>query len=610
MHGDFWGEKNMSIKKEKLEKEVNLLRRRIDCAMGRAECDLIIRGATVADLLNGALLESVDIAIDSGAIVDIGRDIRAKAKAEHKARAGIYVPGFIDSHVHIESSFLSPAGFSDLVIPHGTTTAIVDPHEIANVAGTAGIDYMLKASEDLPLDVRFMLSSCVPASDFESSGATLDAEALAPYFENERVLGLAEVMDVPAVLNCKEDMLRKLALARLTGKTIDGHAPLLAGPELSAYAAAGVRSDHEGSTPVEMIDRMARGIAVNLREGSAAQNVEGLFPGLNESNSLEAMFCSDDAGADDVVVKGHVSRGLRKAVSLGANPLRALAMASLNVARHYGIREKGLLAPGFAADMVCLKDLKNFEALEVWSRGNLVAEEGHLLQAAKATPIPETILQSVHLPLVRAEDFAIKVEGEAHVIGIIPGQIITKHLVETLKTDAAGQFDPKRNPGVVKIAVLERHSGTGNIGLGWIKGYVADGSLMQGAIATSVAHDAHNVIVAGDSDADMAQAVNTVRDIGGGMCIVKAGQVIATLRLPIAGLMSDLPAVVLAEQKAAFRETALRELSIAKGVNPAMTLSFMALTAIPEIRITDRGLFDFKKLCFIGSSSGHLGSMH
>lgn len=599
----------MSITKEKVNEEVKRLKRRIDCALGREVCDLIVRGATVADVANGVLVKDVDIAIDSGSIVDIGKEIRAKAKLEHKAKEGIYVPGFIDSHVHIESSFLSPSGFSDLVIVHGTTTAIVDPHEIANVAGTAGIDYMMKASDGLPLDIRFVLSSCVPASDFESSGATLDAKSLAPYFENERVVGLAEVMDVPAILSCKDDMLKKIAMARLAGKVVDGHAPLLTGTELSAYAASGVRSDHEGSTPKELTERFFRGIAANLREGSAAQNIEGLFKGLNEFNWSRAMFCTDDAGADDVIVNGHVVRALRKAVSLGLNPMKALAMGSINVAQHYGIREKGLLAPGYAADIVCVKDLKDFDVLEVWSRGELVAQEGQLLKVATPIPVPVALRHTVNLRHVGPEDFEMTIKGEEHVIGVIAGQIITKHMKKTLVTDKDGHFDPKKNPGVAKIAVLERHHNTGNIGLGWIEGYVDSTALMQGAIATSVAHDAHNVIVAGDNDADMAQAVNTVRDIGGGMCIVKAGQVIATLQLPIAGLMSDMSAVLLAQQKKAFRETAQKELSIAKGVNPVMTLAFTALTAIPELRITDRGLFDFKSFSFVSKEQRHLGHM-
>ncbi len=599
----------MPIAKEKVNEEVKRLKRRIDCALGREPCDLIIRSAQVADIINGVLLDGVDIAIDSGRIIDIGKNIRAKAKLEHKARDGVYVPGFIDSHVHIESSFLSPSGFSDLVVVHGTTTAVVDPHEIANVAGTAGIDYMLKASEGLALDVRVMLPSCVPASNFESSGATLDAESLAPYFENERVLGLAEVMDVPAVLSCQEDMLKKIAMAHLAGKVIDGHAPLLSGSELSAYAASGVRSDHEGSTSEELTNRFSRGIAVNLREGSAAQNVEGLSTGLNDYNWARTMFCTDDAGADDVVVNGHVVRALRKVVSLGLDPIKALAMGSYNVAKHYGIHEKGLLAPGYVADIVCVKDLKDFAVLEVWSKGEMVAQDGQLLKAATAIAVPVALRHTVNLPHVSPKDFEIKPQGEAHIIGVVPGQIITKHIKKTLAVNQDGQFDAKDNPGIVKIAVLERHHGTGNIGLGWIEGYVGKGALMQGAIATSVAHDAHNVIVAGDNEEDMAQAVNTVRDIGGGMCIVKDRQVIATLQLPIAGLMSDMSAVGLAQQKKAFREIAERELSIAKGVNPVMTLSFMALTAIPELRITDRGLFDFTSFSFVSEEQRHIAHM-
>lgn len=584
---------------EKLQKEVSLLRRRIDCAMGRALCEVLIKKATIADVANGKIIHDVDIAVDAGCIVDIGRHLKARALHVREAREGIYVPGFIDSHVHIESSFLSPAGFSDLVLPFGTTTAVVDPHEIANVAGKAGLDYMLKVSASVPLDVRFMLSSCVPASPFESSGATLAAEDLEPYFQNERVLGLAEVMDVPAVLSGNEDMLKKLALARIYGKVVDGHAPLLFGPELAAYATAGVRSDHEGSTPKELQERLAKGVFVNMREGSAAQNVADLAPGVNDMNWAGVMLCSDDAGADDVSVNGHVNRALKKAVSCGINPLRALAMAGINAARHYGIKDKGLLAPGFVADMVCVQDLKDFCVLEVWRAGKVVAQDGMLLQKAQSEAVPESLLSTMHLEKVSPEAFAFKPKATSSVIGVIPGQIITERREKTIRSDLEGFFDARLNPGIVKIAVLERHHATGRIGLGLIDGYTAEGSFMEGALATSVSHDAHNIIVAGDSDADMALAVNTVRDMGGGMCAVKKGSVIATLALPIAGLMSDQPALSVAQKKCLFREAAVRELSIAEGVNPAMTLSFMALTAIPQIRITDRGLFDAEKFAFI-----------
>ena len=587
---------------EKLKKEVNLLRRRVDCAMGRSLCDVLVKKATIADIANGRIVHDVDIAVDSGYIVDIGRHLKARALHVRQAREGIYVPGFIDSHVHIESSFLSPAGFSDLVLPFGTTTAVVDPHEIANVAGQTGLDYMLKASAEIPLDVRFMLPSCVPASPFESSGATLSAKDLEPYFQNDRILGLAEVMDVPAVLSGNEDMLKKLALARLSSKVVDGHAPLLFGQELDAYAAVGVRNDHEGSTPEELQERLAKGISVNMREGSAAQNVAGLAPGVNDTNWVGVMLCSDDAGADDVLANGHVNRALKKAVSRGIAPLRALAMAGINAARHYGIKDKGLLAPGFVADMVCVQDLQDFRVLEVWRGGKVVAQDGMLLQQAPVLAVPETLLSTMQLEKVCPATFAFKSKATSSVIGVIPEQIITERLERTIRLDENGFFDAQLNPGIVKIAVLERHHATGRIGLGLVEGYTTRGAYMDGAIATSVSHDAHNIIVAGDSDADMAQAVNVVRDMGGGMSVVKKGRVVATLALPIAGLMSDLPALTLAQKKRFFRETAIRELSIAKGVNPAMTLSFMALTAIPQIRITDKGLFDAEKFSFISEN--------
>jgi len=590
----------MEMDEERLQEEVERLQHRIDCIMGRSSCELVLRHADVADIANGEVLHDVDIAVDEGSIIDIGQAILAKGKDEQTANPGIYVPGFIDSHVNIESSFLTPAGFSDMVIPFGTTTVVADPHEIANVAGTDGIDYMLRACEGTVVDVRFMLPSCVPASHFESAGARLRAEDLEPYFAEERVLGLAEVMDVPALLSASGDMVKKLAMARLSGKVIDGHAPGLNGSALSAYAAVGVVSDHEGSTPTELRDRVARGIAVNLREGSAAQNVEGLSAGVNEANASQLMLCCDDAGADEVFEKGHVVRALRKAVACGIPAMQALCMVSINAARHYKIQGKGLLAPGYVADMVCVSDLKEFKAKEVWRAGRLVARDGGNLVRSTAIPLPEEIGSSVNIGEIEAEAFEIELTGKANVIGIVPGQIITKHLERALVANAEGFFEAALNPGVAKIAVLERHHGTGRIGVGLISGFTKEGAFMQGAIATSVSHDSHNLIVCGDDDGDMVLAVHSLKDMGGGICVVQHGQIIASLALPVAGLMSDLPAEILSSRKRVLVQKAREALSVAEGVHPVMTLSFMALTAIPSLRMTDLGLFDAKALKRIG----------
>ncbi len=577
---------------------MNISRHHIDMTARREPADLCVTNARIIDVFSQKIIEGRDLLIGDGLFLGFCEPGTARAAERLDARGRYLLPGLIDAHVHIESSMVTPPQFARLVIPKGTTTVIADPHEIANVAGIDGITYMLDASADLPLDVRIMLPSCVPATPFENAGATLSAESLAPLIDHARVGGLAEMMNFPGVVNADKDILEKLALARNAGKIIDGHAPMLGGTELDAYACAGVLTDHECSSPEELKDRIERGMFVLIRQGSAAKDLKRLIAGVTPENAWRCAFCTDDSSPEDVLTHGHMDKHLRLAVECGLDPLLAIRMATIFPATCYNLRGKGGIAPGYVADFVCVDDLKNFQAQEVFCRGNLTAKDGKMLVQPACPPLPAAVTSRVQIAPIEAAHFRLPLpNSRARVIGLEPHSLLTRSLEREVRT-TDGCFDCEKNPGLAKIAVVERHKGSGNIGLGILEGYVAEGKHFGGAIATTIAHDSHNIVVAGDSDEDMLTAVLALRETGGGIVLVKGKKIIDQLPLPVAGLMSDQPVEKIAPAKKQLFERARQEYNIHPGAEPVMTLSFMALPVIPELKVTDQGLFDVTRFCF------------
>lgn len=561
--------------------------------------DLCLTGAVVADVVNGKWLADTDVIVNAGKIASLVPVGSVKTRETVNLTDKYLLPAFIDSHMHIESSELTPEHLAGLLAIQGTGTIIADPHEIANVLGTKGIDYMIAAARRSLIDVRIMLPSCVPATPFEHAGATLSAKDLEPYFGKDSVLGLAEVMNIPGVLNDDPEMLAKLKLALDRGCPIDGHAPLLSGEGLKIYAAHGISSDHECSTLKEVQERIACGISVSLRQGSAAKNLDTLIDAVTPETAPHCMFCCDDINAAEVFHDGHMQRHLRLAVSRGVNAMTAVQLATINSARHYGLKESGSIDAGKRADFTVVDDLRNFNVLQTWICGRKVAENGKLVVAVNAAEPPAEVLSSVHIQPVKKKDFEIHLpSGKARVIEVVARDLLTHAKIETLKT-VNKLFNAKLNPGFAQVAVIERHNATGNIGLGIVSGYLKPGALMNGAVATTIAHDSHNIVVIGDGPENMLTAVNALKDMGGGMVLVKNGQVAAALKLEVAGLMSKEPADVFIPQQVEFHRKAHELFDIVEGVDPVMTLSFLALPVIPELRITDMGLFDFAKFAHV-----------
>jgi adenine deaminase len=506
------------------------------------------------------------------------------------------IPGLIDGHVHIESSMLCPARFAELVLPFGTTTVVADPHEIANVKGMDGLRYMLEASRELPLSVRIMLSSCVPALPIEDSGATLEAADLAPMLTDPDVGGLAEMMNVPGLLDGAPDVLAKVGIARAAGKVVDGHAPMLSGRSLDAYVALGVSTDHECTTPDELRERVARGMYVLLREGSAGREVKKLLPGLTRGNHRRCLFCTDDRQPADILERGHINGILKMAVEGGLDAVDAVRMATLNAAECYGMRDRGAIAPGLRADLVLVKDLKEFKVLACWAQGRLVAREGHMVEKLNML-WPGLLHSSVNLAPMSERPFSVKVpSGKARVIGLLPHSLITECRVQDVVTADDGEVELAANPGLLKVAVIERHHATGKIGVGLLD---AQYGLQNGAIATTIAHDSHNIVVAGDNEDDMLAAVRELERIGGGIVMVSKGEVLDELPLPIGGLMSDQPADEVAQKLNELLRLACFHYRIWEGADAFMTLSFLALPVIPHFKITARGLFDGDTFSFV-----------
>jgi adenine deaminase len=564
---------------------------RLAVARGDAPADLLLTGGRVLSVFTGELLDA-DVAVAGGHVAGVG-DYRGLA-ATHTVDVGglILLPGFIDGHMHIESTKLMVDQFARAALPWGTTSVVLDPHEMANVFGLDGVRAMLAAARQVPLDYYVMVSSCVPASPFESSGATVDAEDIARFLAEERnALGVAEMMNFPAVVAGDDDALAKLDAARRAGdRHIDGHAPGLSGRALSAYLAAGVRSDHECTTYEEALEKRRLGMWIMIREGSAARNLEALLPLVLEFGPGNCILCTDDREPDQLLREGHINDVMRKAVALGCPPYHAVVMGTLFTARYHRLHDHGAVAPGYVADIVAVEDLERFLPRKVWKNGRLVAEDGEAIEIPRVSA-PDWMRGSVRVPQLSARDFRIRAPGGAsrvRVIGVEPGQIVTRALVEdAARRDGEAVADPRRD--LAKIAVIERHRETGRIGLGFVRGF----GLQRGALASTHAHDAHNVVVVGVDDADMAAAVNSLRETGGGQVAVSGGRVVGEVACPIGGLLSDRTA----EEVAAAAEH-LGKVSHDLGVtlpSPFSAMSFLALSVVPELKITDRGLVDTVK---------------
>jgi adenine deaminase len=568
-----------------------MLKRRIAVAAGRERADFVLKNCRIVDVFTDEVIDG-DIAIVDGIIAAIGGTYEGHTVTD--AAGSFAVPGLIDAHMHLESTMVRPSQFAKGAVPHGTLGVIADPHEIANVCGTAGIEFILDDTAGLCMDVFVMVPSCVPATAFETSGATLAAADIAPLMSHPRIRGLGEMMAYPGVIAADNAVLDKLcAVDEGTAQVADGHSPKVAGAELAAYAAAGIKTDHECGTVQEMRDRLRLGMYVQMREGSACRNLDDLLPGVTAANSRRLLLCTDDKHPEDIAKNGHLDNLIRKAVRAGLDPLWAIKMATLNVAECYHLPHHGAIAPGYRADILLVRDLRDFTVRAAYKDGVLVASEGKALFEANSF-VDDRVYDSVHVRPVTTADFAIPLRSSrAHVIGLQPHSVETDDLIEDVSVEG-GHFvcDPARD--ILKLAVVERHHATGAVGRGLVKGY----GLTGGAIASTVAHDSHNIIVVGDNDADMVRAVEELQRVQGGICIIADGVPIATLPLPIAGLMSDRS---IGEVEAAVNEMTkhARRLGVNADVEPFMTLAFMALPVIPALKLTDQGLFDVTRFAFI-----------
>jgi adenine deaminase len=553
---------------------------RIRTARGQQAPDLVLTAARVVNVFTNDV-QTADVAITDGRVVGLG----AYDGPRSIDLAGAYLlPGLIDGHLHIESTLLSPAEFARAVVPRGVTSVVVDPHEIGNVLGADGIRLLLAATADLPLNVFVNVPSCVPASPMESGGHVLEAADMAPLLEHPRVVGIAEVMNFPGLLAADPGVLAKVELGLRDGRPVDGHAPGLRGKDLCAYVAAGIESDHETTLAEEAEEKLRLGMWLMVREGSTEHNLAELLPVLKRLRARRAMLVTDDRTPTDLRDEGHLDHALRLAIAHGLDPVWAVALASLNAAERFRLRELGAVAPGFRADLMVVDDLQRPEARLVFKDGRLVARDGRLVTEPASFDL-SAARGSVRIAPLDASAFTLRADGPCRVIGLVPGQIVTEHLVvEPTVEDAQVVADPRRD--LLKLAVVERHRASGSVGVGLVRGF----GLQRGALASSVAHDAHNIGVVGACDADMRRAVEAVAELDGGLVVVRDGRVEAALPLPIGGLMSDLPFETVAARLEAV-EQAARELGC-RVQRPFMALSFLALSVIPRLKLTDRGLVD------------------
>lgn len=568
---------------------IKSLQRRIRMARGEEPGDLLLKGGHLVNVVSGEIYPA-DVLIGDGIIVGVGSYDEALEIIDVRGR--FLVPGFLDGHVHVESSMLAPAEFARAVVARGTTAVIADPHEIANVLGAAGIEWLLAAGDNGLVDIYVMLPSCVPATHLETSGATLGAEELAPFIDRPRVIGLGEFMNFPAVAAGDPAALAKLALAQ--HQVIDGHAPGVTGRDLCAYVAAGIRSDHECVDPTEALEKMRLGMSLMVREGSATKNLEGLLPVVNQFNERACFFVTDDRHPDDLVAEGHIDAMVRRTVRSSGNILRAVRMATIHGFDHFGLRNRGRICPGAAADIAVVDDFHSVAVRHVVKDGRLVVKDQNVIvePAAAALP-PAGFRDTMHVEGLSAERLRLVAEGttaRVRILGVIPDQIVTRSLVDELAVrEGAVQTDPDRD--ILKLAVIERHRGTGNVGLGFVQGLG-----IRGAIASTVAHDSHNLIVAGDTDPHMLRAAELVIAAGGGLALV-TDTIEQILPLPVAGLMSDLDLASLHRELESLKKAARDAGSPLS--DPFMTLAFLALPVIPELKLTDRGLVDVGKFDFV-----------
>ncbi|WP_088103444.1 adenine deaminase [Halalkalibacter urbisdiaboli] len=572
------------------------LKNRVAMATKRQPADIVVKNGKIIDVFNLEIIEQ-DLAIGEGYIVGIGQ---YEGMTVIDAKGQYICPAFIDGHVHIESAMVPPEEFANIVVPRGVTTVMADPHEIANVAGVTGIQYMIDASKDIPLDVKIMVPSCVPATSFENNGATVTATEIATLFQKGEVYGLGEVMDYPSVLNGEDEMVKKLLAAKENQRIIDGHAAGLDINGLNAYRTMGISNDHEAVTADEALERLRRGMYVLIREGTAAKDLEALVNVVTPYNARRCVFATDDKHLDDLVGEGSVDASIRKAISLGLDPLQVIQMASLNAAECFQIGEKGAIAPGYEANFLFIESLESVNIQSVYVRGKKVAEDGKIIAPArKKLDPPAALTDSVHVKSfdISSLQLPIRNHKKVHVIKTNPGSIMTEHLIEEVMVED-GMFLPSVKNNQLKLIVAERHKKLGNIGVGVLKGI----PMTNGAIVATVAHDSHNIVACGTDDESIYHAMNHVISLRGGVAVVKGSKVLASLSLPLAGLMSLEPFEKVNESLHAL-EGALQEIGFLDTWNPFLTLSFLALPVIPSLKLTDKGLFDVDAFCHIEASS-------
>lgn len=560
---------------QKTDRQLAAKQRIIAVAAGREKADLVLKNAKYLNVFSNEFLCG-DIAVANGLIAGVGK---YDGKTEIDVSGKLVLPGFIDAHIHLESSMVTPAEFAKAVVAHGTTTVITDPHEITNVMGIDGVEYMIQSSQNLPIDVHFMMPSCVPATEIDESGAELDCKDIDLYLDNKKVLGLAEMMNYVGVINGDKNVLSKIVTSQAHHKKIDGHAPELSGNDLNAYIAAGVYSDHECSTFENALEKLRKGQFIMIREGTAAHNLKALMPLLTQQYYSRCMFATDDKHPSDLLYGGHIDYIVKQALKNGADPIVALKTATHHAARYFLLNNKGAIASGYLADIVVVDNLEDFNVETVFKCGKLVFD-GEVKDFSAPTvdeKLAEKCFDTFHLDSVTPSSF--KVDGKLGLIGLVGGELLTRNLGTADKIDVEND--------ILKIACIERHKGTNHIGVGYVKGY----SLKSGAVATSVAHDSHNIITVGCNDDDIAVAVNAIKDSKGGIAVVENGKIKALLELPIAGLMSDEPLTTVNEKLENAKLSAY-ELGADKSIDPFMTLSFLSLPVIPSLRITTKGVFD------------------